>query len=113
MLDEPACHFLQSKFASADSDHEANNVETLANWLCQQKVISPFQADILSADLPHRLRYGNYVIHTAIESEIGPRQFRGHHILTRHPVKLTFFGGTASGALEPVSYTHLTLPTKA
>ena len=100
LLDEPACHFLQSKFASAVSDHDADNVETVANWLCQQKAISPFQADILLLEQSHRLRYGNYVIRSTIESELGCHQFRGHHILTRHPVKLGFFAGNDTASLQ-------------
>ena len=99
LLDEPACDFFESKFESENPSNGDIDVQTLANWLCQQKAISPFQADILASNQASRLRVGNYVISSETKHDTNLASCFGHHILTRHPVKLTFVGGSDTDAL--------------
>ena len=100
LLDESACEFLESKFESENTSDDDVHVQTLANWLCQQKAISPFQADILLSNQASRLRVGNYIISSPAVHHSNVSICAGHHILTKHPVRLIFAIGNDSDALS-------------
>ncbi len=97
LLDPSAWELLLAKFESEFSD-ENLNAENLAHWLCEQKSISLFQSQILLTEPEPRLQYGNYQLLDEIDAEQGV--YRARHILTGHPVKLSFVAGSGSTALK-------------
>lgn len=97
ILCELLCSQLRSEFES-ESHADHGNPANLANWLCQRKAISRFQGDILLGSDAGKLKYGNYCVIEPVDSERW--RFRGQHILTKHPVQLSFFSGDDQQALQ-------------
>ena len=66
----------------------------LVDWLCKQKAISPFQADILDAGINGPFRFGNYRIVEPVLADQKCSLYAGVHELTGHPVLIEFFAGS-------------------
>ena len=97
IIDKSAWSTLIQKFES-ESNGENPDSENLAHWLCQQKVISSFQADILLNEHEPRLQYGNYRLVNRLDEN--NECYSGFHRSTSHPVALRFYSGDDANAIQ-------------
>ena len=72
----------------------------LVDWLCQQKAISQFQADILDAGINGPFRFGAYRIREPVLVDDDCHIYAGMHELTGHPVLIEFIAGHEAQALK-------------
>ena len=86
--------------ATANDSNENLTAEALAQWLVDQKVISPYQSKILLAGKTGPLRFGGYAVLSKIVE--GPRRgsFKSVHVKTGYPVNLQFMQGSEPADLQ-------------
>lgn len=97
---------IAASFGAAQADTEQRpefegltEIETLAKWLVEQKVISEFQADILSKGASGPFKYGNYTVVGRTISGPLKDSFSAVHRATGHPVLLQFLPGNETDDL--------------
>lgn len=78
----------------------ASEPKSLAQNLIEQKLISPYQAEILLAGQAGPFHFGNYTIYDRYSDGPLKGEFKARHAPTRHPVCLTFFEGKTSKDLD-------------
>ncbi|MCH2180492.1 MAG: protein kinase [Mariniblastus sp.] len=79
--------------------HGLNEVETVAKWLVEQKVVTEFQADILAKGASGPFKYGNYTVVGRTISGPLKDSFSAIHRATGHPVLLQFLPGNEADDL--------------
>lgn len=91
----------QVHLSTLESEAETTvKVETVSNWLVEKKVLSPFQASILSKGAPGPFKYGNYTVVGRFDAGPLASIFQAVHQSTGHPVALQFFPGRDADDLE-------------
>ena len=100
-LQEIAASFnaAQAKTEQRSEFQGLTEIETLAKWLVEQKVISEFQADILSKGASGPFKYGNYTVVGRTVSGPLKDSFSAVHRATGHPVLLQFLPGNEADDL--------------
>jgi len=74
----------------AASAHVADDVQTLAKWLIQQKAITKYQSKVLLSGKPGPFIFGDYRVNERIANPYEVRRFTGIHLPTSHDVLLHF-----------------------
>lgn len=99
LLTQDDCDHLRGQFESLASVDQSDS-SMLVDWLCQQKAISRFQADILDAGLDGPFRFGNYRLVEPVLLNDECWLYAGVHELTRHPVLIEFSAGQFPADLQ-------------
>ena len=81
-----------------NSQPGSHGPSAITDWLIDQRVISPFQGQILRGGFGERLRYGNYVILDRVGGNENVSLFRAIHAPSKHKVLLLFQSGEVDGA---------------
>ena len=74
----------------AASANVTDDVQTLANWLIQQKAITKYQSKVLLSGKPGPFIFGDYRVNERLANPYEVRRFTGIHLPTNHDVLLHF-----------------------
>ena len=86
-------HAAQAEIKERPEFRDLGEVETLSKWLVEKKVVSEFQADILTKGASGPFKYGNYTVVGRTVSGPLKESFSAIHRGTGHPVLLQFLPG--------------------
>ena len=99
LVTQEVCDHLRGQFEALPT-FDQTDLSMLVDWLCQQKAISRFQADIFSSGLDAPFRFGNYLVLKPIWLTAQGHLYAGRHTLTGHQVLIEFFAGDQPRDLE-------------
>ena len=81
-------------------EDSSNPPNSASKWLVEKRLISPYQAEILTAGHPGPFIYGNYTVEKRIDDPLRPNSFYSVHRASGHPVLLQFHPGNSQSDLE-------------
>ncbi len=101
LLEKAVLQDLMNRFTAAQSagSGQPASSRTLAKWLVKHKVLSPFQANILTQGLSGPLCFGNYLLVDRIEQGPLKNAYLARHRQTGHNVLLQFQAGISESDL--------------
>ena len=70
--------------------------DDVLKWLHDQKKISGYQLKLLAEGQPGPFQFEKYRIHARVSGGPMDGSFRAMHMVSNHPVRLCFFGGSSS-----------------